>query len=424
MNKTISPFKYNGQLKVNSSKSYAQRAFILSLLATDETIIYNSDQSKDVLAIQNCIRQLGAEIIVYEEGLKIIPPPRKKIDSVSLNVGESGLALRMLGIVATLFSSTVYLSGKGSILNRSQKQLIDILEQLGLSVTHQNYKLPLLIKGQISNQNLVIDASEGSQVISGLLISLPLLNNPSTLNLVNITSRPYLEMTCEIMSDFGIPISTDFDTKITIEANQFYQSNSYSIEGDWSGAANHLVGAAISGSVKLIGLNSKSKQADALILSVLNEFGAIIRIDNSAEGREFIQLHESDIKNPFKIDLTDAPDLFPILSVLACAAKGKSTISGTNRLLNKESNRLEAISEMLKSFSVEFEVGNNSISIQGTGKIIPNQIINTYSDHRIAMAATIATCLSDIPIELNDINCVKKSYTNFFKDTEKVKYHN
>jgi 3-phosphoshikimate 1-carboxyvinyltransferase len=424
MNKTISPFKYKGQLKVNSSKSYAQRAFILSLLATDETIIYNSDQSKDVLAIQNCIRQLGAEIIVLEEGIKIIPPFRKKLDSVNLNVGESGLALRMLGIVATLFSSTVYLTGEGSILNRSQKQLIDILEQLGLSVTHQNYKLPLQIKGQISNQNLVIDASEGSQVISGLLISLPLLNNSSTIKLVNITSRPYLEMTCEIMSYFGIPISTDLDNNITIEGNQFYQSNSYIIEGDWSGAANHLVGAAISGSVKLIGLNSKSKQADALILSVLNEFGAIIRIDNSAKGREFIQLQESDIKNPFKIDLTDAPDLFPILSVLACAAKGKSTISGTNRLLNKESNRLEAISAMLKSFSVEFEVGNNSISIQGTGKIIPNKIINTYNDHRIAMAATDATCLSEIPIELNDINCVKKSYPDFFEDIEKVKYHN
>lgn len=421
MNKIISPFKYEGRLKVNSSKSYAQRAFILSLLATDETIIYNSDQSKDVLAIQNCIRQLGAEIIVLEEGLKVIPPSRRQLESVSLNVGESGLALRMLGIVSTLFSSSVYLSGEGSILNRSQKQLIDILEQLGLSVSHQNYKLPLQIKGQISNQNLVIDASEGSQVISGLLISLPLLDNSSIVKLANITSRPYLKMTCEIMSDFGIPISTDFDTKLTIEGNQIYQINSYTIEGDWSGAANHLVGAAISGSVKLIGLNSKSKQADALILSVLKEFGAIIRIDNSIEGREIIHVKESEIKRPFKIDLTDAPDLFPILTVLACAAKGKSIITGTNRLLNKESNRLEAISVMLKSFSAAFEVENNSISIQGTGKIIPNQIINTYNDHRIAMAATIATCLSDIPVELNDINCVKKSYPDFFIDIEKVK---
>jgi 3-phosphoshikimate 1-carboxyvinyltransferase len=420
MNKTISPFKYQGQLNVNSSKSYAQRAFILGLLSNEETIIYNVDQSKDVLAIQNCIRQLGAEIIVLEEGIKIIPPFRKQMESVSLNVGESGLALRMLGIIATLFSSTVYLSGEGSILNRSQKQLIDILEQLGLSITHQNYKLPLLIKGQITNQNLVIDANEGSQVISGLLISLPLLNNPSTLKLVNITSRPYLEMTCEIMSDFGIPISTDFDTKITIEANQLYQSNSYTIEGDWSGAANHLVGAAISGSIKLKGLNSKSKQADALILSVLQEFGAIIRIDNSTEGREFIQVQESDIKRPFKIDLTNAPDLFPLLSILACAAKGKSTIIGTNRLLNKESNRLEAISEMLKSFSVEFEVGNNSISIQGTGIISPIKKIDTFNDHRIAMAATIGASITSSSIELNEIECIEKSYPNFFFDIEKA----
>jgi len=420
MNKTISPFKYQGQLKVNSSKSYAQRAFILSLLATDETIIYNSDESKDVLAIQNCIRQLGAEIIVLKEGLKIIPPSKNKLDSVSLNVGESGLALRMLGIVATLFSSTVYLSGEGSILNRSQKQLIDILEQLGLTVTHQNYKLPLQIKGQISNQNLVIDASEGSQVISGLLISLPLLNNPSTLKLVNITSRPYLEMTSEIMSVFGIPISKDFDTKITIEGNQIYQANSYTIEGDWSGAANHLVGAAISGSIELVGLNSRSKQADAIILFILKQYGAEIIINTSAEGIEIISVYESGLKSPFTFDLTDAPDLFPILSVLACAAKGKSTISGTNRLLNKESNRLEAISAMLKSFSVEFEVGNNSISIQGTGIISPIKKIDTFNDHRIAMAATIGASITSSSIELNEIECINKSYPKFFEDIENL----
>jgi 3-phosphoshikimate 1-carboxyvinyltransferase len=421
MNKTISPFKYQGQLKVNSSKSYAQRAFILSLLATAETIIYNSDQSKDVLAIQNCIRQLGAEIIVLEEGLKIIPPAKKKLATVSLNVGESGLALRMLGIVATLFSSTIHLTGEGTLLNRSQKQLIEVLEQLGLSVTHQNYKLPIQIKGQINNQNLVIDASEGSQVISGLLISLPLMNKLSTVKLMNVTSRPYLEMTCEIMSNFGVSISTDFDKIISIKENQFYQSNSYSIEGDWSGAANHLVGAAISGNVRLIGLNSKSKQADSKILSILNQFGAGIKVEYSIEGEEIIQINESKLKNPFTFDLKDSPDLFPILSILACAVKGKSTISGTNRLLNKESNRLEAISALLTSFSVEFEIGENFIAILGTGKIIPIQSIDSCNDHRIAMAAAIGALISDRAIVINNVDCIQKSYPDFFSDIEKVK---
>jgi 3-phosphoshikimate 1-carboxyvinyltransferase len=421
MNKTIYPFKYQGHLKVNSSKSYAQRAFILSLLATAETIIYNSDQSKDVLAIQNCIRQLGAEIIVLEEGLKIIPPAKKKLATVSLNVGESGLALRMLGIVATLFSSTIHLTGKGTLLNRSQKQLIEVLEQLGLSVTHQNYKLPIQIKGQINNQNLEIDASEGSQVISGLLISLPLMNKLSTVKLMNVTSRPYLEMTCEIISDFGVSISTDFDKIISIKENQFYQSNSYSIEGDWSGAANHLVGAAISGNVRFIGLNSKSKQADAKILSILNQFGAGIKVEYSIEGEEIIQINESKLKNPFTFDLKDSPDLFPILSILACAAKGKSTISGTNRLLNKESNRLEAISALLTSFSVEFEIGENFIAILGTGKIIPIQSIDSCNDHRIAMAAAIGALISDRAIVINNVDCIQKSYPDFFSDIEKVK---
>jgi 3-phosphoshikimate 1-carboxyvinyltransferase len=416
MNKTIYPFKYTGKLRANSSKSFAQRAFILALLAEGESVIYNADQSKDVLAIQNCIRQLGAEIIVLEEGIKVIPPLRKKINSVTLNVGESGLALRMLGIVATLFSSTIHLIGEGSILNRSQKQLIEILKQLGFTVKHDNFKLPIQIKGEITNQNLVIDGSEGSQVISGLLITLPLLTKSSSIELVNVTSRPYLEMTNEIMSFFGISISSIFDNAFSIQGNQSYKSSSYTIEGDWSGAANHLVGAAISGSIELVGLNSNSKQADAKILTILKEFGAEINIEKTKDNQEIIKVSKGISKKPFDFDLTDAPDLFPILSILAAAAIGKSTITGTNRLLNKESNRLESVSELLKNLSVPFKIEENIIEIYGTGKIKPIATIDTYNDHRIAMAAAIGACLATTAIDLNGIECINKSYPNYFND--------
>jgi 3-phosphoshikimate 1-carboxyvinyltransferase len=420
MNKTIYPFKYSGKLRVNSSKSFAQRAFILALLAKGETIIYNADESKDVLSIQNCIRQLGAEIIVLEEGIKVIPPLRKKIDSVTLNVGESGLALRMLGIVATLFSSTIHLTGEGSILNRSQKQLIEILKQLGLTVKHDNFKLPIQIKGEITNQNLVIDAREGSQVISGLLITLPLLHKSSSVELVNVTSRPYLEMTNEIISFFGISISSIFDKAFSIQGNQSYKSSSYTIEGDWSGAANHLVGAAISGSIKLVGLNSKSKQADAKILAILKEFGAEINIEKTKDNQEIIKVSKGISKKPFDFDLTDAPDLFPILSILAAVAIGKSTITGTNRLLNKESNRLESVSELLKNLSVPFKIGENIIEIYGKGKINPIATIDTYNDHRIAMAATIGASISETTVVLNNVDCIKKSYPDFFSDLDQI----
>ena len=416
MNKTIYPFKYASKLRANSSKSFAQRAFILALIAKGETIIYNTDESKDVLAIQNCIRQLGAEIIVLDRGLKIIPPSKKQLESLTLNVGESGLAIRMLGIVATLFSSNIHLTGEGSILNRSQKQLIEILEQLGFTVVHNNFKLPIHIKGQITNQNLVIDASEGSQVISGLLITLPLLKNPSTIELVNITSRPYLEMTNEIMSYFGISISSNFYKALAIQGNQSYKSTSFTIEGDWSGAANHLVGAAISGSVELIGLNSNSTQADAIILAILKEFGAEICIDKTNEKQEIIKVSQGSIKNAFVFDLTDAPDLFPILSILAAAAVGKSTITGTNRLLNKESNRLDSVSELLKNFSIPYKIGVNVIEIFGKGKIIPIAMVDTFNDHRIAMAATIGACIATETIELNGFECINKSYPYFFED--------
>jgi len=416
MNKLIAPFRYKGKIQANSSKSFAQRAFILALLAKGESMIYNVDQSKDVVAIQNCIRQLGAEIIVLEKGIKVISPLRKKIESVTLNVGESGLALRMLGIVATLFSSTIYLTGEGSILNRSQKQLINVLEQLGLQVEHSNFKLPVHIKGKISNHNLQIEASEGSQVISGLFITLPLLENPTNISLINSSSKPYLEMTCQSMKYFGISIQPIWNEVFTIQGKQIYKGCDFIVEGDWSGAANHFVGAAISGSIELVGLNSKSTQADAKILGILKEFGAEINIEKTKDNQEIITVSQGELKNPFDFDLTDAPDLFPILSILAAAAIGKSSITGTKRLLNKESNRLESVSELLKNLSVPFKIEENIIEIYGTGKINPITTIDTYNDHRIAMAATIGACIASSAIQLNGIECINKSYPDFFVD--------
>jgi len=417
MNKLISPFNYQGKLKVNSSKSYAQRAFILALLAEGETMIYNSGQSNDVLAIQKCICQLGAQILPFKNGLKIIPPASKCIKNVSLNVGESGLALRLLGIVSILFSQNITLTGEGSILNRSQKQLIEIIEQLGLAIKHNNFKLPIQITGSITERKLEIDASGGSQVISGLLLTLPLMEKNSLITLKKITSLPYLLMTLEIMSDFGIYIKPKLDEEISIKGKQNYRGCSYFVEGDWSGAANHCVGAAISGSIELHGLNPNSQQADRAILSVLSQFGANILISTLPNNTtQIITITESIVKNPFEFDLINAPDLFPILAILAASAKGKSLIMGTNRLVNKESNRLESVVKMLTDFSVEFEVGENQIAIFGTGKITPVNPINSFNDHRIAMAATIGACVSDISISLFETDCVNKSYTEFFND--------
>lgn len=413
MTKRIEPFKFCGSITANSSKSYAQRAFILSLLSNSKSHIFNSDESNDVKAIKKCIQQLGASIIQIENGFEIIPPAQKVNQPIELNVGESGLALRMLGIVATHFSTDIIINGEGTLLKRSQKHLIEVLKQLGLIVSHSDFHLPIHIRGEITNHRIEIDASESSQVLSGLILTLPLLEKDTEFTIKNIASLPYFEMTIDIMQRFGIDLSAKLETSFNIIGNQNYSGCEYSVEGDWSGAANHLVGAAISGEVELIGLNTNSKQSDKAILKALEKFGA--RIEIKSEGaKESIYISKNE-SNPFDFDITHCPDLFPILSILAAAAIGKSSITGIHRLENKESNRLISVTEMLNVFGVRYEIKTDTIEIFGNGALLGGKI-KSYNDHRIAMAATVGASISDAVIEIDDSNCVKKSYPNFFSD--------
>lgn len=413
MTKRIEPFNYSGCITANSSKSYAQRAFILSLLSKSKSYIFNSDESNDVKAIKNCIQQLGATIIQIENGFEIIPPAQKVNQPIELNVGESGLALRMLGIVSTQFSSDIIINGEGTLLNRSQKHLIDVLIELGLIVSHSDFRLPIYIKGEITNHRIEFDASESSQVLSGLILTLPLLQKDTELIIKNIASLPYFEMTIDIMKSFGIEVKPELDSSFYIKGKQNYSGCEYTVEGDWSGAANHLVGAAISGEIELIGLNTNSMQSDKAILNALEKFGVRIEI-MSNDASEIICVSKNRA-NAFEFDITNCPDLFPILAILATAAKGKSTISGIHRLYNKESNRLLSVTEMLHVFGVHFEVKEDTIEIFGKRTLLGGKI-KSYNDHRIAMAATIGACLSNTNIEIDNPNCVKKSYPNFFSD--------
>ncbi|MEY3586588.1 MAG: hypothetical protein RLZZ243_1652, partial [Bacteroidota bacterium] len=173
---------------------------------------------------------------------------------------------------------------------------------------------------------------------------------------------------------------------------------------------NLLVGAAISGKIELHGLNPQTLQADRQILQAIGDFGATIRLEN-----DVLYVHQSKTKTSFETNITDCPDLFPILVVLACAAKGSSKIIGVDRLKNKESDRLAVMCEVLEKFRIAFQLVENAIYIHGTGMVEGGEI-NTHNDHRIAMAATIASCIARNYIQLTDASCVAKSYPEFFND--------
>jgi 3-phosphoshikimate 1-carboxyvinyltransferase len=409
MNKIVKPFKYNSAIQVNASKSYAQRALILSAISLGESHLKNIDDSADVLAVLECIKELGAEVKqVAPKEFQVLPAKREFRENLILNVGESGLALHLLVFIATQFCLDFEVIGTGTLLKRSQKKLIDLLEELGLNVTHTNFHLPLRIHGILNPSNVVFDASESSQEVSGMLMTFPLLNNPSSLKIISPVSQPYIEMTLDSMAHFGIQLEKK-NAVFYFPGKQHYTGNTYEIEGDWSGAATHIVGAVISGKLQLSGVNPSSKQADRAILEVVKSAGCEFQFIDS-----ILHLNNNQKIMPFSFDIIDCPDLFPVLAILACAANGCSQISGIHRLLNKESNRLTSVQEMLLQFDVESSVENDTIFIHGTGKVKATEI-DSYNDHRIVMAAAIAATISDGPISIQNPEAIQKSYPTFFE---------
>jgi 3-phosphoshikimate 1-carboxyvinyltransferase len=409
MNKIVKPFKYNSAIKVNASKSYAQRALILSTISVGESHLKNIDDSADVQAVLNCIKELGAKVKqVAPKEFQVIPAKREFRENLILNVGESGLALHLLAFITTQFCKDFEVIGTGTLLKRSQKKLIDLLESCGLTISHTNFHLPLRIRGILNPSNVVFDASESSQEVSGMLMTFPLLKNPSSLKIISPVSQPYIDMTIEIMSDFGIHLDKKGGV-FYFPGKQHYTGNTYEIEGDWSGAATHIVGAVISGKLQLSGLNPTSKQADRAILEVVKSSGCEFHFIDS-----ILHLSNNQKILPFSFDILNCPDLFPVLAILACAANGCSQISGIHRLLNKESNRLTSVQEMLLRFGVESSVENDTIFIHGTGKVKAAEV-DSYNDHRIVMAAAIAAAISDGPISIQNPKAIQKSYPTFFE---------
>jgi 3-phosphoshikimate 1-carboxyvinyltransferase len=406
--KSIKPFHYHHVIQVNASKSDAQRCLILAAFSEQPVQIRGLDSSEDILSMLSCLETMGAQFDKVTG--TIYPIKDRKISALTLNVGESGFALRTLALVGLALTNNLILTGSGTLVNRNQYQLCTVLTNLGLTVSSVNGKIPLHIQGDVTATNFVVNGKDGSQVISGLFLLSPLFKQESIIAIENPTSKPYLDMTISRMRDFGLSIIELEENTYTIPGNQKPHLKEINLEGDWSGAANHLVGAAISGQVELHGLQKNSKQADRAILEILNEFGAEITWKE-----DILIVCESQSKNPFQTNILDCPDLFPIIVVLACSAKGISQISGINRLKNKESNRLNVMCELLDKWEVRYQIEENIIRIVGTGSLVGAEI-NTHEDHRIAMAGTIAACISAKEMILNEDQCIKKSYPNFFKD--------
>lgn len=383
-----------GKLLAPPSKSHAQRLLLLRSLTQEPFTIHHLGQDNDTLAMQAAMDQIKNDAS-QKHG--------------ALYVGESGFALRCLAFVGHHFYEQYTLNGSGTLLLREQKSTIALLEQLGLKVKHSNGFLPLEISGQIQQKRLVVDGSQGSQYVSGLFFLAAATPGSWHIEIQKLNSKPYFELTLNVLAQAGFKYKQMGDTYL-FDGAQELQLDHATVEGDWSSVAAFLVGAAIKGKIEIVGLNQTSLQPDQNLLRVVHQFGAQLQWEN-----KILHIQSTDKRQPFDFDCTQQPDLFPVLVVLACAATGKSRISGIDRLKNKESDRLKAMCEALDTWGVAFHRSANQIEISGNGRV-NNGVIQTYNDHRIAMAGAIAALLSEDGQYLSENKSVAKSYPRFFED--------
>ncbi|MDP4797817.1 MAG: 3-phosphoshikimate 1-carboxyvinyltransferase, partial [Crocinitomicaceae bacterium] len=357
MEKDIKGVELSGKVVIPPSKSDGQRAILCAGLSAGKSIIYNVGQSNDELAMIRNIQQFGAKVEIRENEIEVdgsINFPQ----NVEFNCGESGLGLRLMTSICSVFEGKHTLTGEGSILNRSQTFFSEEFPKMGLEVESNNGFLPITLNGHLKPGIYKVDGSQSSQYISGLLMALPLLKSDSELIIEDLKSKPYIDMTLSTLASFGIEIRIE-GNKYIIQGNQFYTPTNYKVENDWSSASCWLAAAALGQKIELSGLSISSKQADVAMLDAL--YAANCNVEFLVDSIRV----DGENRRAFTFDATDCPDLFPALVVLALGCSGKSTVKGVRRLKNKESDRGTVLQREFNKLGIKIELLDDEMHIFG-----------------------------------------------------------
>jgi 3-phosphoshikimate 1-carboxyvinyltransferase len=409
MEKDIKGVELSGKVVIPPSKSDGQRAILCAGLSAGKSIIYNVGQSNDELAMIRNIQQFGAKVEIRENEIEVdgsINFPQ----NVEFNCGESGLGLRLMTSICSVFEGKHTLTGEGSILNRSQTFFSEEFPKMGLEVESNNGFLPITLNGHLKPGIYKVDGSQSSQYISGLLMALPLLKSDSELIIEDLKSKPYIDMTLSTLASFGIEIRIE-GNKYIIQGNQFYTPTNYKVENDWSSASCWLAAAALGQKIELSGLSISSKQADVAMLDAL--YAANCNVEFLVDSIRV----DGENRRAFTFDATDCPDLFPALVVLALGCSGKSTVKGVRRLKNKESDRGTVLQREFNKLGIKIELLDDEMHIFG-GTLLKSAVVNSHNDHRIAMCLGITSTLIEDGITIHGAEAVAKSYPGFWVELD------
>jgi len=438
MNITVRPSSLSGRIEAPGSKSHMQRLLVAALLCPGRSTIHRPAENDDCLAVLSAIAALGADIEIGPNS-ETDPDPEtghERIEitgglaprSQSLDVGESGLGARMLAPIAALAAQaeqTITIEGHGSLLGRPMEAWTDILPALGARVLSKNGRLPLQISGPLLGGTVRYDGSLSSQFTTGLLMALPCAPRDSILEVENLSSRPYIEMTLHVLTRAGIVVEWEQSDpaldRFRIPGGQTYQPTETTVAGDWSAGATWLILAALAGDEttlidRLQEQAEQPEQADRSILGALLFSG--VKLMRHPQGIAV----DAKKRKGFEFDARHCPDLIPVLSAYAAFCKGPSRILGRERLRHKESDRALAIVEEFAKAGVRVEIEGDALIIhpnKGKAPRVQSATLDARGDHRMVLAAAIlGTATAGAPITITGAECVAKSHPYFFEDLE------
>ncbi|MFN3411438.1 MAG: 3-phosphoshikimate 1-carboxyvinyltransferase [Exilispira sp.] len=460
----IEKSKLSGKIILPSSKSVAARLIFSSIFSNKITKFSGFGLSEDINVYFNAVKLIKPESKIkifnnnrflisiegnYNENLFI----KSKSPLIIFDCKDSAFCLRALSIIGSYFSTKLALTGSKQLFNRPVNIILNTLKQAKVKAKYIKSKRTLIIENKIQEGKFFLDTKISTQHISGLLMTLPFLNKDSQIVLKNYYNGSFIDLTIDILKKGGVSIEKEkiinmknneyFIEKYIIKGNSTFDLNNYiinsndyksfiQIESDWSSASFFMVAASLSGPITFYNLNINSIQPDVKIIEILRLVGAKIEIscqekNNINKNNKNTTYHSITIKrnklNPFIYDISNCPDLFPIISVLACFCEGSSRIYGIKRLKYKESDRIRSIYVNLKRLGIKIKVESSYVEINGSleyleDKIYKNKskiILDSFDDHRIFMALTIFATFFNKNIIIKDNQSYKKSFPQFIE---------
>lgn len=413
----IEPMKLKGAVSIPPSKSLSHRAIICAGLSEQVSVIGPLSESVDIQATLDAMMKFGAEITrikkeqlgayyqICNEKIGDYYKTRKPVihEPLTIECHESGSTLRFLIPFTFLTSRTVRFTGEGRLVKRPLGPYYDLFDQKGMKYETSTGELPLTLYDSFSPGRYDLPGNVSSQFITGLLMTLPLMNDDSEIHITtDLESGPYIDLTIETMKKFNIEIEHSSENVYHIPGNQVYSAADLTLEGDYSQGAFWLVANSIGSNVDVKGLEPLSLQGDRVITGMIDAFDLE---PNEDSRREF--------------DISQCPDLLPILAVKAALTKGLTVFENGERVRLKESDRIHAMAVELEKMGADIVETSDGLMIKGVDRL-EAATVSSWNDHRIAMALAIAATCAAGQVRIEGADCVTKSYPEFWEDYKRV----